>query len=141
MATLNDLADGLKTRIATIGAAAITVYSEPCEDPQSPMNGASAEITWLDRGQLTGCMDTARCGVDVSVPALDKGWPRAIRLLRQYADKTGALSVQAAIAADRTLGIAGVNAVVVRAGPERIVKYGNSLRWLARIEVEITYGA
>ena len=139
MTTLNDLADGLKARIATLGANAITVYSEPCEDPQSPMGGSSAEITWLARDPLTACTETGRWGVDVSVPALDKGWSAAIRLLRQYTDKAGALSVQAAIAADMTLGIAGVNAVVVRAGPERIVKYANSLRWLARIEVEVTY--
>lgn len=139
MTTLNAVADGLQARIATLGSTAIKVYSEPDEDPQSPMGGASAEITWLERAMLTACTETGRFGVDVSVPALDKGWPAAIRLLRQYTDKTGALSVQAAIAGDMTLGISGVNAVVVRAGPERIVKYANSLRWLARIEVEVTY--
>lgn len=141
MTTLNDLADGLKTRIATIGVTAITAYSEPCDDPQSPMNGASAEVVRLDRGLLTGCKERALFGVDVSVPALDKGWSRAVRLLRQYTDRSGSLSIQAAINTDMSLGIAGVNAVVMRAGPERLVKYANSRRWSARIEVEITYSA
>lgn len=139
MTTLNDLADGLKTRIATLGDTVVAVYAEPAEDPQSPMNGASAEIVWLDREQFTVCKDVARFGVDVSVPALDKGWSRAIRLLRQYTDKTGARSVQAAIAGDQTLGVTGVNAVVVRSGPERLVQYGSGKRWLARIEVSATY--
>lgn len=139
MTTLNALADGLKARIVTLGESVVTVYAEPTEDPQSPMNGASAEIVWLDREQLTVCNDVARFGVDVSVPALDKGWSRAIRLLRQYTDKTGDRSVQAAIAGDQTLGITGVNAVVVRSGPERLVQYANARRWLARIEVGVTY--
>ena len=139
MATLNNLADGLRARIATLGATAITAYSEPTEDPQSPMSGASAEIVWLNRDQLSTCNERARFGVDVSVAALDKGWSRSIRLLRQYTDKTGALSVEAVIEGDRTLGIAGVDSVAVRAGPERLVKYANGLRWLARIEVDVFY--
>lgn len=139
MTTLNAVADGLQASIATLGSTVITVYSEPCEDPQSPLGGASAEITWLDHEQLSTCNERARFGVDVSVPALDQGWSGAVRLLRQYMDKTGALSVETAIETDRTLGIEGVDAVTMRAGPERMVKYPNSLRWLARIEVDVYY--
>ena len=98
MATLTELRDGLKTRLATIsGLHAYAEFPDQVVTPAAivrPLHGRF-------RSALSGHPQTAfEILMVVSLPRLDK----AQDALDPYLSETGAQSIFAALEADRTLG-------------------------------------
>lgn len=133
-ATLNQLADGLQTRLATI--TGLNAYSEPAERPIEP----SAEVIDLGRRRDdAGGGQVATFGIEISVSSDNRGWTEAVRLLRPYMDPTGTYSVEAAINAGPTLGGLADWSAVTQVGPIRRVEWGDGWRWSGRVIVEVCY--
>lgn len=132
--TLNQLADGLQTRLETISG--LHCYSEPVERPHEP----AAEVIDLGRRRDdAGGGQVATFGIEISVSSDNRGWPEAVRLLRPYMDPTGSASVEAAIDGGSTLGGIADWAVVSQVGPIRRVEWGDGFRWAGRVIVEVCY--
>lgn len=137
MATLQEIADGLEVRLATISG--LRVSSEPTEksEPAGDEN-VVAEIVYQSRAWLTPCNYRSRFLILLSANAMPGEWARAVQRVRLYLDASGSRSVEAAIEADRTLGgQSGVDAVVVEVGPEKLMKFGNAERWTGRVTVDV----
>lgn len=134
MTTLNDLADGLQARLATISS--LHSYSEPVERPHEP----SAEVIDLGRRRDDASGgQVATFGIEISVSADNRGWSEAVRALRPYMDPTGGASVEAAIYAEHTLGGIADWSAVSQVGGIRRVEWGDGFRWSGRVIVEVCY--
>lgn len=132
--TLNDLADGLQARLATI--TGLNAFSEPVEQPHEP----SAEVIDLGRRRDdAGGGQVAAFGLEISVAADNRGWSEAVRLLRPYMDATGTKSVEAAIDGGPTLGGIADWTAVREVGAIRRVEWGDGFRWAGRVIVEVCY--
>lgn len=106
MAGLNAICDGLEARLATISELnAYATEGGPMVMPAAVV--ITPEINYVETfGVDTTDAETGKWSQEFRVWVLvaDQLSAEAIRMMRDFADATGALSVRAAIHADRTLG-------------------------------------
>lgn len=138
--TINDIADGIEARLRTI--TGLRVYSEI--DEKSEPGGTelvAANVMFRERRQINVCgSQQGTFVVELSVPAEQPGWSRAIRRVREYLDDSGDRSVELAIENDKTLGgLDRVDAVISAIGPERRVKFADGWRWVGEVTVDVLY--
>lgn len=132
--TLANLADGIKTRLATISS--LNVYATFEELPHDP----AAEVIFRERRRdSAGGSQVATFVVEVSVTAEDRGWAEAIARVRTFLEPEGSTSIEAAIYADDTLGGLADWCAVTRVEGEKRIQFGDGWRIMGRVHVEVEY--
>ena len=132
--TINDLADGLETRLQAVSG--LHLYSEIDEHPHEPSAGILFDGRTRDDA---GGGQIARFSVEVGVSSDDRGWSQAVRLLRTFMDARGAASIEAALDGDQTLGGIADWTAVTGVGAERRTQVGDGWRIVNRVGVAVCY--
>lgn len=135
MTTLNQLTDAVETQVKA-AIPSLRFYSEGESKPESD----AAVMLFRGRRWAADCgSQISLWSIEVSATIGDREQWRAYRLLRDFLSHEGALSIEAAIEADTTLGIAGVSVEVKNAEQERVRGFSDGKRVTGFLQLEIQH--
>lgn len=109
MATIEQVMLGIETRLATIAGLRVAEYSPDQINPPQAIVGVPPVPDYRRTFGSGGHLNIEPTVTVLVSAALDRTGQMK---LASYTDKTGAQSIYAAIEADKTLGIAGVECIV-----------------------------